>query len=86
MDKLRIILWRNLIKKVYKILEDSKIDMEKIYKAVKLSGGEEKLEECICITSNLIYEGMLKGYIFQSEEHRVLVLKKDGEGFPSLSR
>jgi hypothetical protein len=29
---------------------------------------------------------MLKGYIFQSEEHKVLVLKKDGEGFPSLSR
>jgi hypothetical protein len=40
MDKLRIILWRNLLKKVYKILGDCKMDMNKIHTAVKLSGGD----------------------------------------------
>lgn len=40
MDKLRIILWRNLIKKVHEIMGDYKLDIEKIYKAVQLSGGD----------------------------------------------
>ena len=86
MDKLRIILWRNLVKKVHKILKYDKLDMDKIHKAVQLSGGDERLEECICVISNLIYEGKLKGYIFQNEQQKVLVLKKDGEGFPSLAK
>jgi hypothetical protein len=86
MDKLRIILWRNLVRRVHQIVEDSKIDIAKIHKAVKVSGGEESLSECICIISNLIYESKLKGYIYQSEEQKVLVMKKDGEAFPSLSK
>lgn len=86
MDELRIILWRNLIKKVHRILEDDKINIEKIHTAVRLSGGSESLEECMCIISNLIYEGYIKGYIFQNEEHKVLVIKKGGEGFPALSK
>lgn len=40
MDKLRIILWRNLVKKVHKILGDYKLEIEKIYRAVQISGGE----------------------------------------------
>lgn len=51
-----------------------------------LSGGDESMEECVCIISNLIYEKCVKGYIFQNEEKKVLVLKRGGEGFPSLSK
>lgn len=40
MDKLRIILWRNLLKKVQKILGEYKIDINKVHKAVLLSGGD----------------------------------------------
>ncbi len=40
MDKLRIILWRNLLKKIQRILGDYKLDMQQIYKAVQLSGGD----------------------------------------------
>lgn len=65
---------------------DYKLDIEKIYKAVQLSGGDQKIEECICVISNLIYQGKIKGYIYQNEEQKVLVLKKDGDGFPSLSK
>lgn len=42
------------------------------------------MNECICILGNLIYEGYVKGYIFQNEQIRVLVLKKD-KTFPKLS-
>lgn len=86
MDKLRVILWRNLLKKVHKIVEKDQIPMEIIQKAVQLSGGDESLEECVCIISNLIYERYVKGYIFQSEDKKVLVLKRGGDGFPSLSK
>ena len=84
MDKLRIMIWRNLIKKVAKAQETNKINIEAIEKAVKMKGGKEKLSECICIISNLIYEGYLKGYIYQHEERRVLVLSSKNP-FPPLS-
>ena len=42
------------------------------------------MNECICILGNLIYEGYVKGYIFQNEQIRALVLKKD-KTFPKLS-
>lgn len=77
MDRLRIVVWRNLLKKLYRIYGDN-IDFEIITKAVALSGGDEKLNECICIVGNLIYEGYAKGYIFQNETKRVLVLKTNG--------
>jgi hypothetical protein len=38
MDKLRIIIWRNLLKRVIQI-SGPKISMDKIEKAVKLAGG-----------------------------------------------
>jgi hypothetical protein len=34
--------------------------------------------------ANLIYEGYIKGYIFQSETKRTLVLKSSGNPFPKL--
>lgn len=71
---------------MHRILEDDKIGLERIHAAVSMSGGEESLEECMCIISNLIYEGYIKGYIFQNEEHKVLVIKKGGEGFPALAK
>lgn len=59
--------------------------MDLIQKAVIMSGGNEKVEECICIISNLIYEKYLQGYIYQNETHRYLVLKKGGAGFTKLT-
>ena len=41
MDRLRKIVWRNLIKKVSKVL-GNKININFIQKAVRLSGGDEK--------------------------------------------
>lgn len=66
MDKLRIIIWRNLIKMVYQAQNNNKISIDIIEKGARIKGATEKLSECICIISNLIYEGFVKGYIFQS--------------------
>ena len=57
---------------------------EKIEKGVKLAGGTENINECICIIGNLIYEGYIKGIIYQNEQVRGLILKKD-KCFPKLS-
>ena len=65
MDRLRIILWRTLIKRVFQIM-GTKIDLEVIERAVRGRGGQEEINECICIVANLIYEGYIKGYIFQN--------------------
>ena len=65
MDRVRIILWRTLIKRLFQLM-GNKIELQAIEKAVKLRGGSESLNECICIVANLVYEGYIKGYIFQS--------------------
>jgi hypothetical protein len=83
MDRLRVLIWRNLIKKIYYALGE-KIMFEKIEKAVGLAGGSENVNECICIIGNLIYEGYLKGIIYQNEQVRGLILKKD-KCFPKLA-
>lgn len=65
MDRIRIILWRTLIKRLFQLL-GTKIDLEMVEKAVHARGGSENISECICIVANLIYEGHVKGYIFQN--------------------
>jgi hypothetical protein len=42
MDRLRILIWRNLVKRIYQIYGNV-IDIELIEKAVHLVGGDEKL-------------------------------------------
>jgi hypothetical protein len=84
MDRVRILLWRNLIKKLLGIC-GTKIELEMVERAVRLRGGNENIDECICIVGNLIYEGYIKGYIFQNQTKRTLVLKGNGFAFPPLS-
>lgn len=76
-------LWRTLVKGLWTIV-GNKIDLELIERAVQARGGSEGLSECICIVGNLIYEGYIKGYIFQNETKRTLVLKSSGNAFPKL--
>jgi len=83
MDRVRIILWRTLVKQIFLVV-GTKIELESIEKVVKARGGSESFNECICIVANLIFEGYIKGYIFQSENKRTLVLKSKGDPFPKL--
>lgn len=63
MDQLRIIIWRNLLKKVSTVMGD-KLNFDDILKGVKLSNGQEEMGEVVCIVSNLIHDGYIKGFIF----------------------
>lgn len=82
MEKMRILVWRNFVKRTAAVLGD-KIEMEHIVQAVKIMGGNETLSECMCIISNLIYEGYVRGFIYYTEGKRTLVLKRGG-AFPKL--
>ena len=55
MEKIRLLVWRNFLKRVSGVLENTKINLEHIVLAVGLMGGEEDINSCICIISNLIY-------------------------------
>ncbi|XP_059163667.1 PCI domain-containing protein 2-like isoform X2 [Physella acuta] len=84
LEKLRIITYRNLFKKVYLINQKNHlIDMSAFTTALKMmevDGIDD--DETQCILANLIYENKIKGYI--SHQHRKLVVSKQNP-FPVLS-
>ncbi|CAH1261053.1 unnamed protein product [Diabrotica balteata] len=81
-DKLKIIAYRNLFKKVYLILNTHQIPVESLQYALEYLGQDVDLDETECIVANLIYEGKIKGYI--SHQHRKVVVSKQNP-FPPLS-
>ncbi|CRK98791.1 CLUMA_CG012121, isoform A [Clunio marinus] len=82
-EKLKIIAYRNLFKKVYLILQTHQIDLEHFLTALKFVGEDDvTMDETHCIVANLIAEGRIKGYI--SYQHNKLVVSKQTSPFPSL--
>lgn len=83
LEKLRSILYRNIFKKIYLILNSIRIPME-AFKVVleKLQGKGMTMEEVHCIVANLIYDNRIRGYI--SLPHQKLVVSKQNP-FPPLS-
>ncbi|XP_031337933.1 PCI domain-containing protein 2 [Photinus pyralis] len=81
-EKLKIIAYRNLFRKVYLILNTHQIPVEALQSALALLGQDDvDLDETECIVANLIFEGKIKGYI--SRQHRKVVVSKQNP-FPSL--
>lgn len=83
-EKLKLIAYRNLFKRVYIILNNHQIDISSLHKALLLSTKDEEIDlsETECIVANLIYENKIKGYI--SKPHMKLVVSKQN-AFPKLS-
>lgn len=82
-EKLKIIAYRNLFRKVYLILNTHQIPIEALQTALHLMGQTDvDIDETQCIVANLIYEGKIKGYI--SQQHRKVVVSKQNP-FPSLT-
>ncbi|XP_044731020.1 PCI domain-containing protein 2 [Chrysoperla carnea] len=82
-EKLKIIAYRNLFKKVYQILNTHQIPVEALQCALEFVGQTDvDLDETECIVSNLIFEGKIKGYI--SHQHRKVVVSKQNP-FPPLT-
>uniref|UniRef100_A0A182WHI1 PCI domain-containing protein 2 homolog n=1 Tax=Anopheles minimus TaxID=112268 RepID=A0A182WHI1_9DIPT len=81
-EKMKILTYRNLFKKVHQLLQTHQIDMNAFQTALQFSGVEDvSMDETHCIVANLIYEGRIKGYI--SYQHNKLVISKQN-AFPSV--
>lgn len=83
LEKLRNILYRNIFKKIYLILNSIRIPME-TFKVIleKLQDKPISMDEVHCIVANLIYDNRIRGYI--SLQHQKLVVSKQNP-FPPLS-
>uniref|UniRef100_A0A4W4FJ98 PCI domain-containing protein 2 n=1 Tax=Electrophorus electricus TaxID=8005 RepID=A0A4W4FJ98_ELEEL len=83
LEKLKIITYRNLFKKVYHLLKTHQLPLDAFLVALKMMQVEEvDIDEVQCILANLIYMGHIKGYI--SHQHQKLVVSKQNP-FPPLS-
>lgn len=82
-EKLKIVAYRNLFRKVYLILNTHQVPIEALQTALHLMGQTDvDIDETQCIVANLIYDGKIKGYI--SQQHRKVVVSKQNP-FPSLT-
>uniref|UniRef100_A0A8B9K8H3 PCI domain-containing protein 2 n=1 Tax=Astyanax mexicanus TaxID=7994 RepID=A0A8B9K8H3_ASTMX len=83
LEKLKIITYRNLFKKVYLLLKTHQLPLDAFLVALKMMQCEDvDIDEVQCILANLIYMGHIKGYI--SHQHQKLVVSKQNP-FPPLS-
>lgn len=85
LEKLRMTTYRNLFKRVARLLNIAQIPIEAFVDALKFLEDEvEDSDSCQCILANLIHEGKIKGYI--SYKHNKLVISRDFKiAFPRLS-
>lgn len=82
-EKLKMIAYRNLFKKVYLVLNLHQIPIQSLLSALQMHGIEDvDMDEVECLVANLIYDGKIKGYI--SHQHKKLVISKQNP-FPRLS-
>lgn len=82
-EKLKLIAYRNLFKKVYLALNTYQIPVLSLLLALQIYGMKDMdMDETECLLANLIYEGKIKGYI--SYQHKKLVISKQNP-FPRLS-
>lgn len=83
LEKLKIITYRNLFKKVYLLLKTHQLPLDAFLVALKMMQVDDvDIDEVQCILANLIYMGHIKGYI--SHQHQKLVVSKQNP-FPPVS-
>uniref|UniRef100_A0A915D7T3 PCI domain-containing protein 2 homolog n=1 Tax=Ditylenchus dipsaci TaxID=166011 RepID=A0A915D7T3_9BILA len=82
LEKLKVITYRNLFKKVATILNTHLIKLEAFSVVLSYLGSEMDSDELACILANLIAQKKIKGYI--SHQKQTLVLSKQ-VAFPALS-
>jgi len=83
LEKLKIITYRNLFKKVTLLMKTHQISIDAFTTALKMMKVEDvDDDETACIIANLIYQGRIKGYI--SHQHNKLVVSKQN-AFPPLA-
>lgn len=83
LEQVKMIAYRNLLKKLYMISNSTRIKLGWMESAMQWMGDEEiDLDEIECIIANLIYQGKVKGYI--SHQKRTLIISKQ-DPFPKAA-
>lgn len=83
LEKLKLIVYRNLFKRIYYIMKTHLLPIEVFTSALKLMGVEDiDHDETECILANLIHEGKIKGYL--AHQQQKLVVSKL-QAFPNLT-
>ncbi|CAM8938832.1 unnamed protein product [Rhodiola kirilowii] len=88
LEKLELQVYQRLIKKIYIIQKQKdpvkahQIKLEAIVKALKWLDMDMDIDEVECITANLIYKNLIKGYF--AHKSKVAVLSKQ-DPFPKLT-
>ncbi|XP_036175913.1 LOW QUALITY PROTEIN: PCI domain-containing protein 2-like [Myotis myotis] len=83
LEKLKILIYRNLFRKVYLLPKTHQLSLDAFLVALKFMQVEDvDIDEVQCILDNLIYMGHIKGYI--PHQHQKLVVSKQNP-FPPLS-
>ncbi|KAJ9576957.1 hypothetical protein L9F63_006483 [Diploptera punctata] len=83
LERMKIITYRNLFKKVYLLMKTHQVPLEALLISLKcMEVVDMDLDEIESIVANLIFEGKIKGYI--SHQHKKLVVSKQN-AFPPLS-
>ena len=82
LEKCKTVCYRNLFKRVHKILDKHQMSLNSIALTFKWLGIPIDLDEVECILANLIYKGYVRGYL--SHTKRVLVVSKR-DPFPTAS-
>ncbi|KAL3119886.1 hypothetical protein niasHT_007014 [Heterodera trifolii] len=82
LEKLKVITYRNLFKRVASILNTHLIKLDAFLAVLRFLGTDIDADELSCILANLIAQKKIKGYI--SHQRQTLVISKQTP-FPSLS-
>jgi len=80
LEKCKMICYRNLFKRIWKIVGTEQIKLDYIAASFKWLGMPIDLDEVECILANLIFKSFIRGYL--SHAKRVLVLSKK-DPFPT---
>eukprot|EP00127_Corallochytrium_limacisporum_P001279 Clim_evm4s49 gene=Clim_evmTU4s49 len=80
LEKLKMLAFRNLVRRVHQVLDSNHVPLSAISKAMSLQGSNVDEEELECFVANLIYQSRIKGYI--SRNHGILVVSKKTSPFP----
>ncbi|KAF1318918.1 Pci domain-containing protein 2, partial [Globisporangium splendens] len=82
-EKLRLVVLRNLFKKVYIIRQSHQLRLQDFQQSLEFITGETMdMDEIECILANLIFKGYIKGYM--SHQKKILVVSK-AQPFPPIT-
>jgi hypothetical protein len=74
LEKCKKVCYRNLFKRIHYIVNSFQIHLAHVHNSFKWLGIPMDLDEIECILANLIYQGLIRGYL--SHAKRILVLSK----------